>query len=1121
MNPHFLLPFFKKHLPIVLVFSLLAFENALAQCPPGSVTLNSQSDVNDFAANFPTCTTISGNLTISGADINNLSGLTSLTSVTGNLTVENNAVLNSMFGLHHITSVGGNVVISDNPLIPDVPLQDLASVTGNFEITNNDQMMETLPFGWTTLTTLGGNLVINFNDALTTNTGFLGLSGIGGSVEFTSNPQLTSPGLALGSVGNSITIIDNDAMTSGSVGNASMTTIPGNLYLNGNALITDGGGYINVQAIGGFLAFWENPAMTTISGLHNLQTVGGNLDFVRNDALTALPSFGSLTSVGGRLLVQDNDGLTSISASHFPNLASIGGDWNIRDNDDLTVVAGFALLGTITGRILISNNAILASVTGLGNLTSIGTNLTFFNNPQLSGLSGLASVQSVGDYLQVHNCDALASLSGLLGVQSIGGSLFIEENNSLTDISALSNLGSINGQIKLTNNPLLTSLSGLENIDHTTITFLTLTGSAMLSACSVTSICNYVAAGGPSNVGSNATGCNGTTEIENNCPTNTFTWLGGSGSWDDPAKWDCGGCGLAPGPVDDVVINSGSPTIGSAISRAGSTIFAGTTLTVNAAVTISGPFEFAAGNISGTGSLTVTGGGDFYFKDEGQNLNVDLTIEAGDTLNITGMFVPHNISGTLTNNGTVNQDFLLAVLTGGNVVNNGNWNWSSNFLSLTSAPPNNSTTFDNFGTLTVTHDGTVNGGCSSTFTNKSGGEVIKNTATGDLIFDVGFVNEGDLTLNAGNAKLNCSSTLGGVVDGASGAIIKVSSGSSGPASFGANVTLQKFGNGTFSANGALVVNGTLELLAGTINGSGNLTVNGSMDWDGGSLNVPTNIAASASLNVETASAKNLGAALTLNGPTNHTDGTLTVGSSGSIANSSIYSITGGSIDLNGSGTQFTNTGTFIVSMDGIVLTGNSGIFENDGIFTRSGGAGILAVNCDFTNDGTLNHNTGSRLELNGSPINLNGTLNLHGGEEFWTRATTVNAAFSLANNQVWRIRSNTSLNTAFSTGGDIQFIPIGTANLSGTGSLTTTGNFTLQNTNTANLNIPLTIGRRCRIHRASGDKNINDDDLNGQTDLSDGTCEPRHRRQPDQRQRFQLIGRSETLTSTYFPPTPR
>ncbi|MFA7688398.1 MAG: hypothetical protein WCY25_11085, partial [Moheibacter sp.] len=132
---------FIKKLGLFALFLLFGL-GAKAQCPTGNVGLYSQADVNNFATNYPNCTEITGNLTISGSDITDLSPLSNLTQIGGVLSIYSNSQLNSLNGLDNLTQIGGVLYISDNS-----------------QLTNLDELSN--------LTSVGADLVIQFNYSLT------------------------------------------------------------------------------------------------------------------------------------------------------------------------------------------------------------------------------------------------------------------------------------------------------------------------------------------------------------------------------------------------------------------------------------------------------------------------------------------------------------------------------------------------------------------------------------------------------------------------------------------------------------------------------------------------------------------------------------------------------------------------------------------------------------------------------------------------------------------------------------------------------------------------------------------------------------------------------------------
>ena len=84
--------------------------------------LNSQARVDVFD-----CVSVSGNLSII-VDVNNVDGLSMLTSVEGNLVISGAPALDNLDGLANLTSVGGDLTIAVNPALDNC--QGIAPLLG-------------------------------------------------------------------------------------------------------------------------------------------------------------------------------------------------------------------------------------------------------------------------------------------------------------------------------------------------------------------------------------------------------------------------------------------------------------------------------------------------------------------------------------------------------------------------------------------------------------------------------------------------------------------------------------------------------------------------------------------------------------------------------------------------------------------------------------------------------------------------------------------------------------------------------------------------------------------------------------------------------------------------------
>lgn len=160
----------KKTISKILICFLLIIGNTLpviGQCPTESINLNTQQSIDDFSINFPNCVELENNLTISGADITNLNGLSQIESFFGaNLTIEDCPNLISLEGLNNL-----NIIIN-----------------GNLSIQQNDNISNLS--GLESLTNVIGSLYIGGNSSLNSFDGLNNLTSVSVELQIAGNPQL-------------------------------------------------------------------------------------------------------------------------------------------------------------------------------------------------------------------------------------------------------------------------------------------------------------------------------------------------------------------------------------------------------------------------------------------------------------------------------------------------------------------------------------------------------------------------------------------------------------------------------------------------------------------------------------------------------------------------------------------------------------------------------------------------------------------------------------------------------------------------------------------------------------------------------------------------------------------
>ncbi|MFH1121963.1 MAG: T9SS type A sorting domain-containing protein [Bacteroidota bacterium] len=229
----------------VLMLPWMTGANAQA-CLPEGITFTIQEQIDHFQANYPGCSEIEGNVTISGNDIINLTGLNGLTTIGGNLGIEGNDALTSLSGLHYVTSIAGDLLISSNYVLDNIN-------------------------GLENVNSIGGNLGFNWNAALSGLSGLENLTSIGGYLAIQNNDALTSlSGLDnLFTIGDFFSIADNSNLTCLS-GLVNLSSIGEGLFINWNAALTSLSGLNNLTSIGGYLYIYWNSVLTSLSGLGNI-----------------------------------------------------------------------------------------------------------------------------------------------------------------------------------------------------------------------------------------------------------------------------------------------------------------------------------------------------------------------------------------------------------------------------------------------------------------------------------------------------------------------------------------------------------------------------------------------------------------------------------------------------------------------------------------------------------------------------------------------------------------------------------------------------------------------------------------------------------------------------------
>lgn len=275
---------------ILIAASTFASQTVLAvDCSETDILLTSQAAVDSFQTDYgPGCDRVAGTLEVDGNDITNIDALSGLTSIGGNLRIQDNPLLEDVDGLQNLVLIDGSLRIDGNPLLQNInglsSLSSLGVDCGSF-------LCDSL--------TVRDNMVLQDIGALS------GLDFILGDVDLHDNPALAS--LA---------------------GLANVTNIGGFLGISDNTSLTNLDGLSSLTAVGDspLGSFWllDNSSLQNIDGLSNLESVA-SLEIDNNDSLVDIDGLASLTESGEWTYVFSNAALENVDG-----LAGLPGAQDLR-----------------------------------------------------------------------------------------------------------------------------------------------------------------------------------------------------------------------------------------------------------------------------------------------------------------------------------------------------------------------------------------------------------------------------------------------------------------------------------------------------------------------------------------------------------------------------------------------------------------------------------------------------------------------------------------------------------------------------------------------------------------------------------------------------------------------
>jgi hypothetical protein len=226
---------------------------------------------------------VSGNAALTslrGLDVVRWSGGTSGGAWSVSYTIRNNPLLAELDTLKYIETVDGDLQITDSPKLGAIELDELTKVGGAVVISNTGASAIRL-----TALTQVGRVELAMNPALTELRG-LGASSIAGDVILRGNPRLAQLGAmsSVTTIGGALVVDGNAALTDLSGLTGALRTVYGSVTISNNALLTGLGQLGHLSAIGA-TSITSNPKLGYCKALeiahcvpNSSVTISGNLN---------------------------------------------------------------------------------------------------------------------------------------------------------------------------------------------------------------------------------------------------------------------------------------------------------------------------------------------------------------------------------------------------------------------------------------------------------------------------------------------------------------------------------------------------------------------------------------------------------------------------------------------------------------------------------------------------------------------------------------------------------------------------------------------------------------------------------------------------------------------------
>ncbi|NOT36618.1 MAG: T9SS type A sorting domain-containing protein [Saprospiraceae bacterium] len=300
---------------IFFLLTLLASKIGVSQTCTGPFVFSTQSEVDAFIIDNPTCTQIIGDVFIVGNAIHSVEAFHNIESIQGVLYIEG-TILNNVWGFRNVRSVYSLQLIN----VPVFNLHgfiNLQNVDFDFILAGTGNLTNLA--GLYDLHTIGGSFIVsgtsisNFSGSRLISVGYFNVIGNNNIYNFNGMEYLTT-------IYSGMSVINNQNLQNFN-GLSDLSTINGYLYIRGNNNLISTNGMNSLLSVKD-ITMIENPSLVHVDGFPNLNEAN-SLSLTFNPNLSTVSGFNNLNRLE-YLIISENGSLNNISAFNRNFLVGFG-----------------------------------------------------------------------------------------------------------------------------------------------------------------------------------------------------------------------------------------------------------------------------------------------------------------------------------------------------------------------------------------------------------------------------------------------------------------------------------------------------------------------------------------------------------------------------------------------------------------------------------------------------------------------------------------------------------------------------------------------------------------------------------------------------------------------------